>query len=530
MIGRHLFQNIDNRILFGITTFVVTMVLLGWVAINERPRMAAFERQFSGRSIENGAALFLTNCASCHGLDGLGIAGFAPGLNSPQLFGHDFLADVDAEIAQLRAEEENARLVVAVLAEEESIVQAQIAAWEAQLAELEGGSEDAFLLADRLLQYQQLLDLDDEEAASRLSEARKGLGAGSLSTQIAQLAEEIVARDALVDELASIEEQLALEGEDAPDAEQLAGLEQRQAELNFTLAEMPDQTEAMATLQDAYDRGITNLAELEANEGAEEEIARLRESLGLDTYGTAIAEKLHERDALVTEMTTAIARGYDPERPNRIDNIEWAGTFHSFLFSTISSGRPVSISYWGGNQQMPAWSNDSGGPLRDDEINDLANFIANYDRDWAMSDLLAVNQFPLEPGLGGPSADVETVGRDIDTAMNAIASLVGDPVRGESLYVGESPTEALVVLGCASCHQAGNAPETVGTWSRIVQQRMADPQFSSYTPERYFVESVLLPAVYGAPGNWAVVMPTGFPDQLTTQDLADLLAFIQTQE
>ncbi|MCY4009683.1 MAG: c-type cytochrome [Anaerolineaceae bacterium] len=530
MIGRHLFQNIDNRILFGITTFVVTMVLLGWVAINERPRMAAFERQFSGRSIENGAALFLTNCASCHGLDGLGIAGFAPALDNPQLFGHDFLAAVDEEIALLRAAEEDARLVVTVLAEDETIVQAQIASWEAQMAELESGSEAAVQLANRILQYQQLLDLDDEAAASRLAEAQRGLGAGSLSTQIAQLAADVAARDALVTEFAGIEEQLAQEGEDAPDEEQLAVLEQRQEELNLALAEMPDSAEAMATLQEAYDRGIANLAELEANDGAEEEIARLRESLGLDTIGTAIAEKGQERDALVTEMTTAIARGYDPERPNRIDNIEWAGTFHSFLFSTISSGRPVSISYWGGNQQMPAWSNDSGGPLRDDEINDLANFIANYDRDWTMSDLLAVNQFALEPGLGGPSADVETIGRDVDVAMNAIASLVGDPIRGESLYLGESPTEALVVLGCASCHQAGNAPETGGTWGRIVQQRMADPQFSSYTAERYFVESVLLPAVYGAPGNWAVIMPTGFPDQLTAQDLADLLAFIQTQE
>ena len=530
MIGRHLFQSIDNRVLFGISTFVVTMVLLGWVAINERPRMAAFEEQFSGRSIENGATLFVSNCSSCHGVDGLGIAGFAPGLNNPQLFGHNYLAAVDEQIAQLRAQEAAALLEVAVLGAEESVATAQIADWEAQLVELDASSDAAQQLTEQISDYQELLALDDEEATARLAAARAGLGAGSLSAQIAAMADEVTAREAIRAEIVIIEEQLAAEGEDAPDAAAAAALDERLAELNVELSETIDMSEALATLKGAYGRGLTNLAELEAGEGNNEEIARLREDLGLDTFRSAIAEQQRAREALLTEMTTAIARGYDPERPSRIDNLEWEGTFHSFVFSSVSSGRPVSISYWGGNQQMPAWSNDSGGPLRDDEINDLANFITNYGREWRMADLLVVNQFALEPGLGGPSADVETIGDDVDAALVAIANLIGDAARGEALYLGETPTEALVVLGCASCHQAGNAPETQGTWTRILEQRLGEPQFSEYSPERYFVESVLLPTAYGAPGSWAVVMPTGFPNQLTAQDLADLLAFVQTQQ
>ena len=530
MIGRHLFQGIDNRILFGISTFVVTMVLLGWVAINERPRMAAFEEQFSGRSIENGATLFVSNCASCHGVDGLGIAGFAPGLNNPQLFGHDYLAAVDEQIAQLRAQEAAALLEVVVLGADKAVVTAQIADWEAQLAELDVSSDAAQQLTEQIGEYQELLTLGDEEAVARLAAARAGLGAGSLSAQIAAIAEEVASREARVAEIMTIEEQLAIEGEDAPDAEEAAALDDRLAELNAELAETFDQSDALATLKQAYDRGLTNLAELEAGEGNEEETAKLREDLGLDTFSSAIAERQRTRDALLTEMTTAIARGYDPERPSRIDNLEWEGTFHSFVFSSVSSGRPVSISYWGGNQQMPAWSNASGGPLRDDEINDLANFVANYGREWTMADLLAVNQFALEPGLGGPSADVETIGDDVDAALVAIANLTGDAARGEALYLGETSTEALVVLGCASCHQAGNAPETQGTWTRILEQRLSEPQFGAYSPERYFAESVLRPTAYGAPGSWAVVMPTGFPNQLTAQDMADLLAFVQTQQ
>ena len=529
MIGRHLFQSIDNRILFGIITFVVTMVLLGWVAINERPRMAAFEEQFTGRSIENGAVLFVTNCASCHGLDGLGIAGFAPALNNPQLFGHDYLESVDEEIAILSTRQAQARLVVTVLGSEMATVEAQLAEWEAELASLDASTTAAQDIANQIADYRELLALEEELAAQELAAARAGLGDGSLSAKITLLNEAVAERDALLAEIAGVEEQLAATDEEAPTEEEKADLAARLAEQNAQLAEMPDQSEALATLQDAYDRGSERLAELDTEAGNEDAIAELRASLGLDTFASAIQELERQRTALITDMSTAIARGYDPERPSRLDNLEWVGTFHSFLFSTVSAGRPVSISYWGGNQQMPAWSNDSGGPLRDDEINDLANFVANYARNWTMADLLAVNQFAQEPGLGGPSADVETIGNDVDAALAAIAGLAGDPIRGEALYVGEAPTEALVVLGCSSCHQAGSAPETPGTWSRILNQRLSEPEFSDYSPERYFVESVLLPTAYSAPGNWAVVMPTGFPNQLTAQDLADLLAFIRTQ-
>ncbi|NOG52273.1 MAG: c-type cytochrome [Chloroflexi bacterium] len=106
LFGRMLIERIENRILVGTIAFVGIMVLVGWVAINENARMASFTRQYSARSIERGAELFAANCSTCHGTDGRGAQLRAPALNSPHLFGFDYLAQWDDEIDTLNREVE----------------------------------------------------------------------------------------------------------------------------------------------------------------------------------------------------------------------------------------------------------------------------------------------------------------------------------------------------------------------------------------------------------------------------------------
>ena len=102
-LQRMLINRMESRILVGTVAFLATLVLVGWLAINEGGRMASFDRQFNARSIERGAALFVNNCASCHGPDGRGSAQ-APALNSPLLFGHDYMAEIHSEQNALTAE------------------------------------------------------------------------------------------------------------------------------------------------------------------------------------------------------------------------------------------------------------------------------------------------------------------------------------------------------------------------------------------------------------------------------------------
>ena len=97
--------------------FLASMVLIGWVAINEPGRMEAFSEQHLARSVEKGAELFANNCAECHGPQGLG-SGRAPALNNPHLFGIDFFAGIDADIASLEAAQQNITHIQAVLSGE----------------------------------------------------------------------------------------------------------------------------------------------------------------------------------------------------------------------------------------------------------------------------------------------------------------------------------------------------------------------------------------------------------------------------
>src|SRR5512145_3038504 len=98
-----IFPKIENRVLAGIVAFVTMMVLLGWAAINEGGRMAAFDQTYNARAIEQGGALFAANCTTCHGANGLGGAK-APALNNPQLFGVDFFPEITREINALQVE------------------------------------------------------------------------------------------------------------------------------------------------------------------------------------------------------------------------------------------------------------------------------------------------------------------------------------------------------------------------------------------------------------------------------------------
>jgi mono/diheme cytochrome c family protein len=84
--GVTLVPNFQQRVLLGTATFVGTLLLVGWVVINEPARMQVFTEQYHGRSIEAGAILFLNNCSSCHGVDGKGQTAVAPALNNPMLF------------------------------------------------------------------------------------------------------------------------------------------------------------------------------------------------------------------------------------------------------------------------------------------------------------------------------------------------------------------------------------------------------------------------------------------------------------
>ncbi|HUN09254.1 MAG TPA: c-type cytochrome [Aggregatilineales bacterium] len=269
---------------------------------------------------------------------------------------------------------------------------------------------------------------------------------------------------------------------------------------------------------------------------------RSRPSVAADR-ATEIDARLAEIETRINELNAernpqlqaAIDKGYNPQSPIRLNSVGWGGTLHAYVYTTLEHGRPASISYWP-NGPMVAWSQTAGGPLRSDQLVDIADYILNWDKgdNWTLEDLFAVRQFPkvpLDPDLATIGPAVETAGSDVNAALTAIAALTGDAARGDQLYHGQVQSGTGNALPCAACHQAevnGVGPMTAGTWTRSESLHDGDPALAGYTPEFYLVEAILLPGNYVVP-DFSNAMQAGLGDLMTPQDLADIVAYLQTQ-
>jgi len=279
----------------------------------------------------------------------------------------------------------------------------------------------------------------------------------------------------------------------------------------------------------------------------------LTSELGLPTTTEARKTEINDRlTALQQEegqQTAAIKgamdKGYNPDQFNRLLNVGWSGSLHNYIYSTVLSGRPNSASYW--PQPMPAWGQPAGGPLRIDQVEDLTQFVLNFDKgnDWTTDDLLAVNQFPkaaVDPEVvtqmqsqidilkqsGGVLPEYVGIDTPIADIMTKLADKTGDPQRGQQLYMGQGQP----ALPCSSCHVNGAgtlAPPMVGTWTRIQNVRLKEAQFAGWTGEQYIADSVIHPSDYIVP-NFSDSMIKNFGQILTYQDLADLIAYLKTQD
>ena len=135
----------------------------------------------------------------------------------------------------------------------------------------------------------------------------------------------------------------------------------------------------------------------------------------------------------------------------------------------------------------------------------------------------AYQELALSCGYIPADAATRTVGKDVARILKTLDTVSGDPINGQVLYDGD--------LGCSGCHlgDAPIAPPTEGTYTRIEEVRLKDPLLAGYTPEQYLVESIVQPTHYVVP-NFKNVMINNFGDRLTLQDLADLLAFLESQD
>ncbi|MCK5923058.1 MAG: c-type cytochrome [Methylococcales bacterium] len=142
----------------------------------------------------------------------------------------------------------------------------------------------------------------------------------------------------------------------------------------------------------------------------------------------------------------------------RLSALSWGGDTESYIHSIVSVGRNA----------MPTWAQQYGGALRNDQIEDVSKYIANFESETLCSQPVITFDWP-------ESADDYLV--DFPD---------GDAANGEAVFAS---------LGCTACH--GNlddeASAAVGPFLGDLAN-VGGTRVDGYSAEQYVYESVLDPS------------------------------------
>jgi mono/diheme cytochrome c family protein len=183
---------------------------------------------------------------------------------------------------------------------------------------------------------------------------------------------------------------------------------------------------------------------------------------------------------------------------NRLEEVGYSGSLRSYIESTIAAGRPAKTADW--PEAMPTWGQAYGGPLRQDQIEDLTTYILNWQE-------AAVAE--------GPTVTPEPV--------------TDDPIElGKAVFLGNG--------GCGGCHAIDSLSGAVGQVGPDLSQiaSVAADRVAGQTSEGYIIESILEPSVFVVPdcptGPCADIMPKDLGTRLAQEELDGLVTYLLTLE
>ena len=195
----------------------------------------------------------------------------------------------------------------------------------------------------------------------------------------------------------------------------------------------------------------------------------------------------------------------DPSQ--RLIDMGWKGTKAAYVLTTVSAGRgPI----------MPTWSEEFGGPLRQDQVRNVTNFVLNWESETLCAAPVITFDWP-------ETADEFLANTDLVQP--------GDATRGAELFS--------VTYGCQACHGTldGSTPAAIGPSLTNIDTEGAT-RVEGMDAQTYIYHSILYPDDVIAPqcptGPCAgppSAMPHDFGARMSDppedlQHMADLLAYL----
>lgn len=204
---------------------------------------------------------------------------------------------------------------------------------------------------------------------------------------------------------------------------------------------------------------------------------------------------------------------------SRVKEIGFAGTLEDYVRLTIAAGRPSNTNgQW--SVIMPTWSSRFGGPLRDDQVQQLTDYVMN----WESTALL---QTPEEDPFI-PFANIPVTASDgvTDTAAAGGDTAAAEGPRAPELLFGNPPGG----MGCVACHNLelpqddsnrGPVGPNLGNLAENAANRVAGEDAVTYVHN-----SIVNPSAHTVEGYLTGLMPAGFDTKMTPEEIDGLVNWL----
>ena len=165
----------------------------------------------------------------------------------------------------------------------------------------------------------------------------------------------------------------------------------------------------------------------------------------------------------------------------RRKDLNYLGSMPSYLKLTVAGGRPAQSTSGPWAENMPTWSSDYGGPLRNDQVDSIVSYILSW----------------------------EEYAPDANAEPTPIAG--GTPEeRGEALFQA---------MGCVGCHAINGEGGAVGPeLAGVVEAKGED----------YVHQSIVAPNAVIVEGFTEGIMPQNFSERMTEDQINDIIAYLST--
>ena len=198
----------------------------------------------------------------------------------------------------------------------------------------------------------------------------------------------------------------------------------------------------------------------------------------------------------------------------RLADVGFAGTLYDYIELTVASGRPSKVdTQW--SVMMPTWSSRYGGPLRDDQTEQVARYVMNWETQ-ALEQ--TADEDPWIPFEDTPTTVVPT----------------GDEIQGDAdagaVQEPRAPSELFVSMGCIACHnldeiQTDSNRGPVGPNMGNLAEN-ASTRVSGQLAQEYVHNSIVSPNSHVVDGYFPNIMPQTFAEQMTEEEINSLVNWL----